>query len=114
MLKVVFPRAMADDKALKAIAKIEKQAISIATTQMRNDVARLTPFTYDSEELRAQKQAVVEADNRRINQYNSDARAAADSGSNWSYDSHTSTGTFHCDGGCQNAMQVHLSGWGSN
>lgn len=114
-LKVAFPEATAEATAIKVLYKIEKQAINIATTQMRSDVAKITPYYYDSEQVREEKQAVVESDNQHVEQFQQQAQQDADSGSTTTYDSDSSTGTIGCGNACQQLQQINITGsWGAN
>ena len=114
-LSIMFPSAMSRTKQLRFIAKVENKAIDAVVTVMKADVAKLTPFEWDSEAVKAQKRAAAEDSRREVRHWENEARSDADKGSNWSHDwssnSHDLMNDSHAFRQLQTINIHHIHDW---
>jgi hypothetical protein len=85
-LTLYFPLAMERTEQIRFLEKVEKRAVNTVAAILRQDVAKLTPFRWDTEQERQQKEAAVRDTVRQVNQWEEDARSEVNQGSNWSHE----------------------------
>jgi hypothetical protein len=111
-LVLQFPDIMSRTEQLRFLVKVEIQTIKAVEATMNADIAKLTPFSWDTEQDKQSKQAVVDADNRKVQAWAQEARSEANRGSNWSHNWSSNQHTFNFQSGAyQQAQSINLNGW---
>jgi hypothetical protein len=105
---------MARWEQVKFLQELEMQAIESVTAKLQSDVAKLTPFRWQTEQERQEKEAVVRDEGRRARQWQEDARSEARGGTNWSHDWASSGHTFKRGEAFRQLQQIHIGGWGGS
>jgi hypothetical protein len=85
-LTLHFPEAMERTRQIRFLQRVEERAIRTVVAVMKRDVAKLTPFKWDTERERQQKEAVVRDTAQQVKQWEQDASSNASKGTNWSHD----------------------------
>jgi hypothetical protein len=92
VLKVHFTAFLDKAEQLKFLADMEQSAIQVMELQLNQQLKSLTPFPQPLPV--AEALAVIEQDEKALNQINQEARREADSGQNWTHQWSTSTHTY--------------------
>ena len=103
---------MSETEQLRFIAKIEKAALAVAAARMQADVAKLTPFEWDTDQERSDKQAVVDNEANKVTQWKEKASSEANRGSNLSHDWSSNTHRFNEGNAYRQLQHINISGWG--
>jgi hypothetical protein len=111
-LTLTLPDVLSRAEQLRFIATIEKAALSAAVARMQSDVAKLTPFRWETAEEKADKQAAVDADGKKVKQWEQKAKSEADNGSNWSHDWSSNTHKFKEGTAYKQLKSISIGGWG--
>lgn len=111
-LTLTLPDVLSRTEQLRFIATIEKAALSAAVARMQSDVAKLTPFRWETAEEKADKQAAVDADGKKVKQWEQKAKSEADNGSNWSHDWSSNTHKFKEGTAYKQLKSISIGGWG--
>ena len=110
-LTLRFPHVMSRPDQLRFLAKVEKQTLKVAEAQLKADVATLTPFRWDTEQDRQNKQTVVNETARTVKQWGDKARSEADKGSNWSHDWSSNSHKFNEGEAFKQLKHISIRGW---
>ncbi len=134
-LELTFPGEFHYLDVIRTLKKIELASIEAVSLRMKEDVNKIKPFPWDTEQERQKKLNTIQEDTRKINQWSADARAEANRGTNWtsgssssntsssssSNDSHTSSSSssdhnqsvlnFHAGQALGQAHFVNSNGW---
>ena len=110
-LTVHFPDVASQTEQLRFLSKVEKQVIKAVELKLKTDVAQLTPFHWDTEQDRLNKQAVVDETAKTVKKWGDKARSEADDGSNWSHDWSSNSHKFNEGEAYQQLKHISIHGW---
>lgn len=113
-LSIRFPSLTSSQEQSAFLKNIETVAIAAVHAKIQADIERLKPFFYDSLYTKSAKWELVQRDRIALNKWNQNARAAAQSNSNWSHDWSSQTHTFHEGPAYRQLKQISISGWGGH
>lgn len=82
-MKLKFPYQMSRVDAIKAMAELEMELIKRVKTQLSNDLQKIMPMPWESQEQQQFKLAMIRADEAAIDLWWRSARGEAADGRNW-------------------------------
>jgi hypothetical protein len=111
-LTLRFPKFMSETEQLRELAKIEKTAVEVASKKISDDLGKLIPLHWDSEQDRLDKVAVMLGQDNRYRDWWIRASYEASHGTNWSHEWSTSTHRFNKGTAYRQLQHIVLHGWG--
>lgn len=100
---------MARTEQVRFLAKIEKQAIAGVVAMMQREIAKLTPFKWETQQERQEKDAAIR---NEVKQWKQDAISEANRGSSWSHDWSSNSHTFQTGTAFRQLQHISIHGWG--
>lgn len=110
-LTLRFPDFMSKAQQIHLLYKIERKAIQTVMQVIHADVAKLTPFIWETQQEKEQKEEFIRNEEKRVEQWEKDAISEANSGDSWSNDWPSNSHTFQAGHAFRQLQHISIHGW---